>query len=204
MSSISCLAMDDLLSKNVPLLLDSKSGITCRQDNFLRNHCRCSLCAWECRRPDTSEDAQKHADSKNHLKKVKEINEALTQYMSLSSDIHKLVVETCDHQPGPKLHAQMLLYLFNETAKRFDPSSLSQIRTLVERLKQDTRLVLLELTLWKSACILNPKEPFKDVLSTILWVSNGWKANKVAMRHHGMVNVVIENVVPFLGEPPSV
>jgi len=79
-----------------------------------------------------------------------------------------------------------------------DADVLEEARILHGKYKKQEQLVVLELTLWKAACILHPPENAKHVLALYQFFSGDWKAKKEAMRRDRLIGCVIENVLPFL------
>jgi hypothetical protein len=72
----------------------------------------------------------------------------------------------------------------------------------IEKISKDFRrsepLVLLELVLWKTACMFYPPSPLVDPLANAMWFSRDWKSSKKAMRRHQMI-CIVPLVAPFLG-----
>ena len=62
-------------------------------------------------------------------------------------------------------------------------------------------LVLLELALWKTACLCNPssQEDFTASGMVQFFLLGGWKKNKTTSRHNQLIEIVLTNVLPFLG-----
>ena len=61
-------------------------------------------------------------------------------------------------------------------------------------------LVLLELALWKTACLCNPsQEDFTASGMAQFFLCGGWKKNKTTSRHNQLIEIVLTNVLPFLG-----
>lgn len=95
------------------------------------------------------------------------------------------------------LRSRLLASLFKEPGA----DSLEELLPHVRRFKRNAALSLLELKLWKTACLLNPPRVLSDMTSFFFWMDSGWKMNKAAMRHHELITVVMDNVVPFLDAP---
>ena len=61
-------------------------------------------------------------------------------------------------------------------------------------------LVILMLTMWRTACLLNHPRKFLNSPSNLISyvLRDGWKENKVATRRDPMIGIVVTNVLPFL------
>lgn len=60
-------------------------------------------------------------------------------------------------------------------------------------------LALLELAIWKQMCKANPPQALSDYCSFLEWDKRGWKEQKANYRPNQVINVIIMNVLPFLG-----
>ena len=98
------------------------------------------------------------------------------------------------------LESMLFRYVYHPEKNPYEKTALlKQAERAIQQTKRNEPYVLLELALWKAACILHPPEGrIRDATSFFTWASGGWKANKGAMRHDAMIGSVIENVMPFL------
>ena len=76
-----------------------------------------------------------------------------------------------------------------------------EARQLCDSYMTKEPLVLLELALWKNACLCNPssQEDFTASGMVQFFLCGGWKKNKTASRHNQLIEIVLTNVLPFLG-----
>jgi hypothetical protein len=73
-------------------------------------------------------------------------------------------------------------------------------RRLCDSYMEKEPLVLLELALCKNACLRDPTQDditASDMVHYLL--CGGWKKNKLASRHDQLIEIVITNVLQFLG-----
>jgi hypothetical protein len=79
-----------------------------------------------------------------------------------------------------------------------DEDSIHEATKICHRYFKQEPIVILELALLKVACLLNP--PLRDGIDFIHYcVCGGWKQYKSNMRHDSMIDIVITNVLPYLG-----
>jgi hypothetical protein len=91
-----------------------------------------------------------------------------------------------------------------ESAIKSKNVEITSLRSKADRVIWMTQLVLLELALWKIACILHPPAKlYTSVTALFAWMEKGWKENKETMRHDELIHVVMQNVMPFLDKPPQ-
>jgi hypothetical protein len=88
-------------------------------------------------------------------------------------------------------------YIFQPTVSGINTPSLNMIKKLSASLRRNEPLVLLELALWKAACMIHPPSPLSDPESYLLWINGGWKSHKTAMRSHAWT-LIVSYVAPFL------
>jgi hypothetical protein len=94
----------------------------------------------------------------------------------------------------------MLSFLFQEP----NACSYESLESQLQLYKWQLTVMLLELAVWKYACITTPPALMTSITNALFWVaSDGWKKNKAAARRHKMISVVMENVIPFLDRPTS-
>jgi hypothetical protein len=113
-----------------------------------------------------------------------------------------------------KLQVQGVLYRYMklDTCSASDEASLlGDVKALIQKYEQMERLSLLELAVWKAACIsragqeeVDSKTSIKTLHDAILWVANNhhtWKKYRKEMRKSNAIEIVIQHVLPFLGKP---
>jgi hypothetical protein len=162
--------------------------------------CVCPLCPEFHLSGDTRrESALLHATSLLHEKRYGETNKVAKAYMERSLQVHKLLITCQEFGCAPEqFRSHIVAYLFQEP----NAISLEQLEGQIHRLRWKIVLSLLELALWKSACILNPPILITGVSNVLFWVAgDAWKELKPKMRRHELVTVVMENVIPFLDQP---
>ena len=136
-----------------------------------------------------------HKNDATHTENINSGNSAARLYLSRSKNAQKFRADIEGSQAeNDPIHSQILSYLFEDEHLWAYEKLVAQ----VERFRWKIVLSLLELKLWKTACILYPPHASKDVTDVLFWMKYGWKANKAAMRHHECITVVMENVIPFL------
>lgn len=92
------------------------------------------------------------------------------------------------------LRVDLARYLFNPTLP--GPPDRTLVRKLSAQLDKFARnepTTLLELAVWKAACLINIQPLNKDVFEL-----REWKALKAECRRHPLIEVVLSHVVPFL------
>jgi hypothetical protein len=140
-----------------------------------------------------------HRNSKAHQDHLTLANAAAKSFFERSLQVHKLLVE-CEGL-GAKhdhLRLQMLSFLYQEP----DACSYESLESQLQLFKWQLTLMLLELAVWKYACIMTPPTLVTSITNALFWVaSDGWKKNKAAAHCHKMIAVVMENVIPFLDRP---
>jgi hypothetical protein len=190
--------MDNLFLDNVYISAQLDTSRAYTTTNHTTYHC--CLCADASWQHSSQTSMYQHELCPSHNQKVKEMDAALSSYMIRSKEVHNLIKKTRGHDADAQFHEQLLLYLYNERKIGVGPLSSHQLHSVYERLNWNTALVLLELALWKTVCIWNAPKPNMDMMSVVEWMKNGWKTNKVVMRHHEMINIVMKCAVPFLGK----
>jgi hypothetical protein len=68
---------------------------------------------------------------------------------------------------------------------------------LVDKFEKMEQLSLLELAIWKAACIMEKTEEL-TYYEMLEWKSRGWKESKSKMRRSNAIDVIIQNTMPFL------
>jgi hypothetical protein len=137
-----------------------------------------------------------HRKDPIHCDKVQTQETAIDGCVDRATKVNPLLLSLRGSQTlADPIRSQLLAYLFDEPNA---PPFLS-LALDVSYSRHKIQLALLELKLWKTACILHPAKPLQDMVSVYFWMSGGWKSNKQSMRHHELITVVLENVMPFLG-----
>lgn len=92
------------------------------------------------------------------------------------------------------MKSKLLHFVFNP-----DEPLVTMERTL-ERYEYMDRLVLLELAVWKAACLLRrPKGPINDCIDMMEWMATGWMELKEEARASTMFTIIVPHVIRFLG-----
>ena len=98
----------------------------------------------------------------------------------------------------------LVRYLFNPTlAGPPDTALVDKMKSQLDKFERNEPTTLLELAVWKAACLINYQHPIKDLFELRDWWNNGWKANKSECRRHPLIDAVLTNVSPFLDRPDS-
>lgn len=111
-----------------------------------------------------------------------------------------------------KLQVQGVIYQYmvetTTSSISTEPSLIVQAKTLLEKYEQMERLSLLELPVGKAACIsrveIDPETHIKTLHDAILCVANShhiWKNYRAETRKTNAAEIIIQHVLPFLGEP---
>ena len=189
--------MDKLLFHLYSFRLNSGIQATANTINQVTYHCQFCDATWTV---PSSSGTVEHERDPSHRERVSEANYAGTEFLRRAALASTLATDMRDHEiETTGLNYEVLRYLFS-TAER---CSSADLQAKVKQIKWGKTLALLELALWKAACILNPPEPLPHMTSVMFWISGGWKAQKVAMRHNEIITVVMENVIPFLEKPAA-
>jgi hypothetical protein len=135
------------------------------------------------RRNTSALDLERRADRLQYLKWQLHVKGVLYDYMKL--DINCLIAD----------EAPLLV----------------QATTLLQKYEHMERLSLLELAVWKAACIsratrveLDSMASMKSVEDAVLFVANNhrtWKEHRTETRKTNAIEIVIKRVLPFLGTP---
>ena len=75
---------------------------------------------------------------------------------------------------------------------------LARAKRLCLRYKKEEPITLLEMALWRTACILNPSDNDKKNMIHFC-LCGGWKKHKEARRNDKIISIIIECVLPFVG-----
>ena len=75
------------------------------------------------------------------------------------------------------------------------------MKSQLDKLECNETTTLLELAVWKAACLINYQHPIKDLFELRDWWNHGWNANKSECRRHPLLDAVLTNVSPFLDRP---
>jgi hypothetical protein len=129
-----------------------------------------------------------------------------TNALDLESGVDRL------QSPNWQLHVQGVLYRYMKLDTRDDEELLlGQAQTLLQKYEQMERLSLLELAVWKAACIshagqveLDSKMSMKSVHDAILCAAkhqHTWKKYRTETRKSNAIEIIIKHVNPFLGKP---
>jgi hypothetical protein len=114
-----------------------------------------------------------------------------------------------------QLHVQGVLYRYMRLGTDWSLSDelslLGQAKTLLQKYEQMERLSLLELAVWKAACIshatrieVDSKMNIKSAHDAILCVAkhqHTWKKYRTETRKSIAIEIIIKHVLPFLGKP---
>jgi hypothetical protein len=183
---------------------------------------RCILCGL----PIESEELRRrHAQDTRHKQ---EVEKALTKFSmeydrKAGATILRRNTSVIDLEIGAdrlqslhwQLHVQGILYRYmrlDMTSLVSDEASLlKQAKTLLQKYEQMERLSLLELAVWKAACVsrstrvdLDSKMSMKSVEDAVLCVANNhhtWKEYRTETRRSNAIEIIIKHVLPFLGKP---
>jgi hypothetical protein len=98
------------------------------------------------------------------------------------------------------MRMRLSLYLFSPSLSSLvrEDSILRKIEDDLKRYQKNEPLTLLELAVWKAACIARRKDDPASYYAAVEWWRRGWKVNKVVARRDSMIEIVLKNVVPFL------
>lgn len=97
------------------------------------------------------------------------------------------------------VNSALLTYLMDN-----DRASYVLAEKLIVKYEYMEPVSLLELAVWKSVCqIAHPPDNANDAIFWQRWLNAGWKAKKNEMRPSNAIFIVMTNVLPFLGRPPS-
>ena len=140
-----------------------------------------------------------HMDEPKHRQSMKECEMSANEFLCRSRSVHHLLGQlkgNCD-KVDP-IYVQILAYLYRDLDQQCPVPKLVDLEAQVKAKRWNMVLVVLELMLWKAACILNHSQGFSNATSFLIWMSEGWKVNKAAMRRNELITVVMENVKSFL------
>jgi len=165
---------------------------------------RCRLCGDET--PMKEDDFDNHCNTEHHLQRVQETNAYMAKrkvVIARWQKTHELKRRT--KQLGlPQWQWEVEKNLYNyisieseddiERTKHYYDEACVALR----QHEKSERLSLLELAVWKTACILHPLEIPKDSLAFLCFLKVGWKANKERMRRSSSIAIVVQQVLPFL------
>jgi hypothetical protein len=96
-----------------------------------------------------------------------------------------------------KVRANLCLYL-GSIGK--DKAAFTRAVNDIFKYEHMERISLLELGVWKAACILD-KDESKKIHEMMEWVNHGWKQNKTRLRHSTATTVIVESVLGFMEGP---
>jgi hypothetical protein len=173
----------------------------CKDQYGRFQHCeyRCTLCkdvSWDSSQ--VREAATAHRSDPSHIRNLAKANLTASLFIGRALEGTRLLAEIrgCEGH-SDHIRSVLLSYLLAEPTAH----DLFQLEDEVEHFKWTMPLLILELKLWKSACVMNPPTPMKDMTNTVVWMTTGWKYNKAAMRRHEMITVVMQGVIPYLDMP---
>jgi hypothetical protein len=189
---------------------------------------QCTLCKLVIKsEQDRKEHAQESGHQTNVLKKLESdgrkhtgsyTESGMTPWMILRRNTSALTLDSrADRLPSLnwKLEIQGVLYRYTKLDMTCmadeGVSLLVQAETLLRKYEQVERLSLLELAVWKEACIscagqekVDSKTSMETLDHAILFVAKNrhtWKKYRTEMRKASAIDIVIQHVVPFLGKP---
>jgi hypothetical protein len=137
-----------------------------------------------------------HRNDPIHCDEIQKVEATVDSFIDRATKVNPLLLSLRGSQTlADPVRSKLLAYLYDEP----NAPDLLSLSIDVYYSRHNIRMALLELKLWKTACILYPAKPLPDMISVYFWMSGGWKSNKQSMRHHELITVVIENVMPFLG-----
>ena len=169
---------------------------------LLYDSCYCMLCSRLATMKRTTKEVLAHRQDKFHNEIVRGIT--IFQAKKRIDDVSVMdgVVKCDDLQRlgyVPELIKELFVkYYMDEKTKQ---SIYIEARRLCDSYVKNEPLVLLELALWKNACLI--RNPTQDITArggmVHYLLCGGWKENKLASRHDQLIEIAITNVLPFLG-----
>ena len=98
-----------------------------------------------------------HVEELGHSLRIKECEIEAGQYLSRSYSAHHLLGQLRgDRSRSDPIYAQILAYLFQASQVQRPMPTLVELQSQARRYRWNMILTLLELCLWKAACILYP------------------------------------------------
>jgi hypothetical protein len=123
-------------------------------------------------------------------------------YMKRSKEVYPLLQKLQGYGGGADaLRLRLLAYLFQDKLDITTQGTFGELTKAVDLFMRNTLVVLLELKLWKTACIVHAPESLKGMRAVVHWMDEDWKEKKAAMRCHELVHVGMHNILPFLEKP---
>ena len=161
---------------------------------------KCILCSHMAEEWLVSSQKDAHKVKCNHI----EIADKLTTcQMSRIDDLIVMDGVKCDLQRlrcvvPDSIKELFVKYCMDEGTKH---TTCIQARQLCSSYMTKEPLVLLELALWKASCLCNPSQEGLIASGGMVhfFLCGGWKKNKTTSRHNQFIEIVLTNVLPFLG-----
>lgn len=132
------------------------------------------------------------------MKRKTAVVERCTAAASLESRVEQL------HMPEWKDDVRLSLYRaimvsWEGDGSPDDGGALEEARTKLRRYELMERTSLLELAVWKTACLNYPDpKPLRSLLDIQDWIKEGWKASKGNMRAAQDIPIIVKLVLPYL------
>jgi len=187
---------------------DLRNSYSCVWSEVTVGHSACRLCS---KRDEFGgyietiwiDDLMKHADCPLHRQRAQALIKERDALLVRIDGTAKLVPSAFSGSP-PWFESVPFQYVVN--IRRDDGARqelLKQATRLIQEYKRKEPFVLLELALWKAACLLHrPTDAdhwfMRDVTSFLAWSKDGWKVNKGSTRSQLLIDTVMRNVKPFL------
>jgi len=157
---------------------------------------RCLVCPYEPHFPRLN-DRRAHIQSDRHVNRVRYIMRNRNSRFQRFVEAIQMYKE---HDLGRR-------YIFSPNVKELvcqhvferetGASSLTRAKRLCVRYRKEEPITLLEMALWRTACVLNPTEADKANMVHFC-LCGGWKKHKQTHRNDKMISIVIECVLPFV------
>lgn len=111
------------------------------------------------------------------------------------------IIERLGKLPAPWrefVQASAFVYLMDSPDKSV--TRYNETKTMLLHYEHQHRLALLELVVWKAACLTN-MTTVGDYFAAQQWCRSDWKNEKCVHRNNNAICIVMKSVVPFLGPP---
>jgi hypothetical protein len=118
------------------------------------------------------------------------------RFSELEPRIQQLGIVKWQNLIRADLHSR-LISLTGDGNSHITESSIRDFDKLLIKYEKMEKISLLELTIWKAACIMEKTEEL-TYYAMLEWNSRGWKDSKAKMRRCSAIDMIIRNVLPFL------
>jgi hypothetical protein len=98
-----------------------------------------------------------------------------------------------------KVCARLFWYMLSTPSESNE--QLEDAKAMISKLKYRERVGLLELAVWRSACLMHAPKHEMAFADWIEWYRKGWKADKTRMRRSNAISIIMARVLPFLDSP---